>query len=30
MIAVNNAISKAEEYKKEKYGSMGSSLGLPF
>ncbi len=30
MIAVNNAISKVEEYKKEKYGAMGSSLGLPF
>ena len=30
MIAVNNAIEKAEEYKKEKYGAMGSSLGLPF
>ena len=30
MIAVNNAIEKVEEYKKEKYGAMGSSLGLPF
>ena len=30
MIAVNNAIEKAEECKKEKYGAMGSSLGLPF
>ncbi|MBR4421924.1 MAG: YbaB/EbfC family nucleoid-associated protein [Erysipelotrichaceae bacterium] len=30
MIAVNNAISKVEEYKKEKYGAMGSAMGLPF
>ena len=30
MIAVNNAIAKAEEYKKEKYGAMGSAMGLPF
>ena len=30
MIAVNNAVSKVEEYKKEKYGAMGSAMGLPF
>ncbi len=30
MIAVNNALSKVEEYKKDAYGAMGSSLGLPF
>ena len=30
MIAVNNAIEKVEDYKKEKYGAMGSAMGLPF
>ena len=30
MIAVNNAIDKVDEYKKEKYGAMGSAMGLPF
>ncbi|MCR4855899.1 MAG: YbaB/EbfC family nucleoid-associated protein [Erysipelotrichaceae bacterium] len=30
MIAVNNALSKVEEYKKDAYGAMGSSLSLPF
>ena len=29
MIATNNAISKASQSKKEKFGSMASSLGLP-
>ena len=30
MIAINNAIQKAEDYKKDKFGSMASSMGLPF
>ena len=29
MIAVNNAVDKAEDYKKERYGSMASALGIP-
>ena len=29
MIAVNDAIDKAEDYKKERYGSMASALGIP-
>ena len=29
MIATNEAISKADESKKNKFGSMASSLGLP-
>lgn len=29
MIATNEAISKADEAKKNKFGSMASSLGLP-
>lgn len=29
MIATNEAISKAEDAKKNKFGSMASSLGLP-
>ena len=30
MIAVNDAISKAEETKKDKFGSMAGAMGLPF
>ena len=29
MIAVNDAIDKAEDYKKDRYGSMASALGIP-
>ena len=29
MIAVNDAVDKAEEYKRERYGSMASALGIP-
>ena len=29
MIAINDAVDKAEEYKKERYGSMASALGIP-
>lgn len=29
MIAVNDAIDKAEDYKKERYGKMASALGIP-
>ena len=29
MIAVNDAIEKAEEYKKERLGGMASALGIP-
>ena len=29
MIAVNDAIDKAEDYKKERYGTMASALGIP-
>ena len=29
MIAVNDAISKADEMKKERLGSMASAMGLP-
>ncbi len=29
MIAVNDAISKADEMKKERLGSMASAIGLP-
>ena len=29
MIATNNAIEKAEKSKKDKFGSMASSFGLP-
>ncbi len=29
MIAVNDAISKADDMKKEKFGSMASAMGLP-
>ncbi|MBR4471760.1 MAG: YbaB/EbfC family nucleoid-associated protein [Erysipelotrichaceae bacterium] len=30
MIAVNDAIGKAEETKKERFGSMAGAMGLPF
>ena len=29
MIAVNDAVDKADEEKKEKYGGMASAMGLP-
>jgi len=29
MIAVNDAVDKVEEYKKERFGSMASALGIP-
>ena len=29
MIAVNDAIEKAEDYKKDRFGSMASAMGLP-
>ena len=29
MIAVNNAVDKAEELKKDRFGSMASAMGLP-
>lgn len=29
MIAVNDAADKVEEYKKERFGSMASALGIP-
>ena len=29
MIAVNDAIDKAEDYKKDRYGSVASALGIP-
>ena len=29
MIAVNDAIDKAEDYKKDRYGTMASALGIP-
>ncbi|MBQ6478917.1 MAG: YbaB/EbfC family nucleoid-associated protein [Erysipelotrichaceae bacterium] len=29
MIAVNDAIEKADEYKKNRFGSMASAMGLP-
>lgn len=29
MIAVNDAIDKAGDYKKDRYGSMASALGIP-
>ena len=29
MIVVNDAIDKAEDYKKDRYGSMASALGIP-
>ena len=30
MIAVNDAIGKTEETKKERFGSMAGAMGLPF
>ena len=29
VIATNNAVEKAENYKKERFGSMASAMGLP-
>lgn len=29
MIAINDAVDKADEEKKEKYGGMASAMGLP-
>ena len=29
MIAVNDAIGKADEYRKNRFGSMASAMGLP-
>ena len=29
MIAVNDAIEKADDYKKNRFGSMASAMGLP-
>ena len=29
MIAINDAIGKADDYKKDRYGSMASALGIP-
>ena len=29
MIAVNDAISKADDLKKERFGSMASAMGIP-
>ncbi len=29
VIAINNAVRKVEDYKKERFGSMASAMGLP-